>query len=536
MLVAAACGGTAPLDSSTGDDDDDDTAGSGASGGSNNHGYSGGPGAGGAGAGVDWGQSAEPRGSFDVRFLEIAAEKGDGPRLDRSPSFERLVRVDFPETCGAVAGVDTDPTPCVLRPDWAGKVLVTVQGGAPTAYDVRLQDRLLILETKESQALVEGFAPSAGGASGAGGAPAAYFTSDAWSRFAFQLDARNQVVPPVQAQALQLVYIGDGVQAFPVDLSARASFHADRTPPTASIAVGSSFSPPGAQFPWDPLTVAFDEPVVLSPGEAVVATAADLSEIAPLVWRWSAEGAEGPPDYLAEAFGAVAYRGYWRGWDASPLESTVRLGAFRDPRGNPGAGVEAGLSLRLPAPHASPAQGFELAEPGAKMVLWGDAARVGAGCESGGCVAFTFDNVECGLTGASGVAFRLEAPAGADPSKLRLKARMRVDVANEGGAPGGNLQHASLQIVRAGSEAPDVKEVQVVDTGRWVDVVKELEPPTEIVPPSLPPANPRDLAIVLRSGARYATQPCRKAAPAPLQTRISIDSILVEETPPPLPR
>ncbi|HEU4536501.1 MAG TPA: hypothetical protein VFS00_20390, partial [Polyangiaceae bacterium] len=399
-LLLAGCAAEPAYDGAVGAPSPNDQ-GAGGSGGGNSAGGGLG-GGGGASPVIDWGVPASPVGSFDVRFLETKSD-GSGPKLVRAPSQDALLRIDFPTDCGGAGGSSAAATPCVLRPDWQGKVLVTVQGSAPTAYDVTREDRALVLETDSNRAYVEGAIPVAiaAGAGGADGQGTTYFTTDRWQRFSFPLDAQGRVVPPVQVQGVQ--YIDNGQQAAGVKLSANASLHADRTAPRAEMVVGSSFSPPGLQFPWDPLSLRFDEPVVLpEPGEVVVATPADGAASAPLLWRWSPQESSAPVSLL-EAFGATLYQGYWRGWDTTPLDSTVRLGAFFDPSKNPGVGFVRELKLTAPAPSAAAAQDFE-GEPG--VVLWGGAAFEAAGCEPSAsadlanarCVRFTFQNAPCGLT------------------------------------------------------------------------------------------------------------------------------------------
>lgn len=517
-----------------------DTAGSGGSGGSS---AGSGVGSGGeAGAPVvDWGVPASPVGSFDVRILETKPENNNGPKLGRAPSLGALLRVDFPGECGAASGVAGAAgasggvaTPCVLRPDWAGKVLVTVQGSAPTAYEVTRVDRALILDTDGTRASIEGDVPLASaGAGGAGGQGATYFTTDRWQRFTFPLDAQGRVVPPVQAQAVQYLDLGNGQSTIGTKLSGNASLHADRTVPRAELIVGSSFSPPGLQFPWDPLTVRFDEPVVLpEPGDVIVTTPTDGSPVPSLIWRWAPTESD-VPDSLFETFGATSYQGYWRGWDASPLDSTVRLGPFQDPSSNAGLGLEQKLTLAAPSPNAAPAHNFESDVSG--MVLWGGASFEVTGCEptvppglaNTRCVRFTFDNAVCGLGDPAGLALRLEAPADVDLATLLLTARLRVDVGLPDAASV-KLTQISAQVFWAGAQEPQYKELEV-SPGSWVDVSKELDPPPVIEAPSVPPANPRDLAIVLRSGGLFATDACRQSVSPTVPTVITIESIAVGE-------
>ncbi|MCU0684383.1 MAG: hypothetical protein MUF34_19430 [Polyangiaceae bacterium] len=482
---------------------------------------------------------ASPVGSFDVRILETKSEDSNGPKLGRAPSLGALLRVDFPSECDALSGgggaSSAVATPCVLRPDWVGKVLVTVQGSAPTAYEATRVDRALILDTDGTRASVEGAVPlaSAAGAAGASGQGATYFTTDRWQRFTFPLDAQGRVVPPVQAQAVQYIDLGNGQPTIGTKLSANASFLADRTAPRAEVVVGSSFSPPGLQFPWDPITVHFDEPIVLpEPGDVIVTTPVDGSAIPSLLWRWAPAESD-VPDSLLKTFGATWYQGYWRGWDASPLDNTVRLGTFRDPSSNAGLGLEQKLKLAAPSPNAAPVHDFEGDVSG--MVLWGGAAFDATGCEPAApgpantrCVRFSFDNAACGLSEPAGLALRLEAPASVDPTALLLTARLRVDVAVPD-TTSVKLTQISAQVLWAGAQKPQYKELEV-SPGSWVDVSKELDPPPVIEPPSAPPTNPRDVAIVLRSGGLFSADACRQSVGSNLPTIITIESIAVSES------
>lgn len=527
-LLLAGCSGAADDTNAAGSPTGAGGQGAGGASAGGGAGGSGSPGAAGAGSGVDWGNAAEPVGSFDVRLLDVSTVNNIGPRLDHSPSQGALLRIDFPSDCGGASGVesDRDPTPCVLRPDFKGKVLVTVQGGVSAAYDVLREDGALILFTDANRVYVEGAV--AAGATGAGGGGDAYFVSDRWSKFTFLLDARGQVVPPVLAQAGQTFTVGDSPPSFPIGLNGRASFHADRTAPKAELVVGSPFSPPGVQLPWDPIAVRFDEPVLIEPREIIVATPVGQAQPAALVWRW-ATGEVPLPQPLIGAFGATWYRGYWPAWDPSPSDSAVRIGAFKDSRGNFGEGFERALKVVSPPANPAPGHDFNLAADDAKLVLWGGASIAAQGCEpdSGRCLGFTFDNVECGLAETAGVALRLQAPAGGG-SELELKARVRVELLD---GEGGGLDPLSVQILWAGAEAPQIEALEAGETRRWGTVAVSIGAPIAPAPPATPPANPDDIAVVFRSGGKYATEACRKGAPTPRTTRVTVDSIAIEPIP-----
>jgi hypothetical protein len=540
-LLAVACSST-ELDGASPNSDDDDGPGRSGSGGGFNAGGAGGGGGGGANPTPDWGPSAEPVGSFDVRFLEISPVGNSGLGGDRAPSHGKLLRVDFPTACGA-AGVDDDAfdvVPCVLRSDWQGKVLVTAQGGVSSAYSVVREANALVLQTNEDRVYLDGKASPSEGAGGEGGA---YFVSDKWSKFIFPLDKRGQVVPPVLAVALQTVAV-DEAQPSTATLNGRASFKVDATPPKAALVAGSSFSPPDAQLPWDPLTIRFDEPVAIEPAKAIITTPDGSQAPASLVWRWAtSEAAQEmlPAEPLDEEFGATWYRGYWRGWDVSPAQSTVKLGAFRDPRGNVGESLERGLKVVTPPPNSAAEYDFESAADDAKLVVWGGAkaTMVTQGCEASGlrCLSLAFDNVECGMAETAGVALRLQAPKGADRASLQLRARVYVGVddggVNEGGAGGaggsGQLNPLSIQIVWAGSAKPQQTEPQLVETNRWGNVTAAIESPSD--EPIVEPTNPDDVAVVVRAGGKFATDACQKVPAAPLPTRVLIDSIAIEPAP-----
>ncbi|HEU4412659.1 MAG TPA: hypothetical protein VFS43_45870 [Polyangiaceae bacterium] len=521
-LLVAGCSATPPLDAASGGPDYEGNGGAAGSG----VGGSGGAGAGGLYA-PDWGSPAAPSGSFDVRLLEVLPVESSGPKVDRSPSDGVLLRIDFPSDCGGDLGTESEinPVPCVLRLGFEGKVLVTAQGGVSAAYDVVRSENALILKTEGSRVLLEDAVEANGGAGG--GTGQTYFASDRWSKFTFPLDARGQVVPPVLAEAGQTITTSDGLQ-IPVNLNGRASFHADRTAPQAELVVGSSFSPPGAQLPWDPVTVRFDEPIRVEPLSAIFATPEGQPAPSSLVWRWGV-GEAAAPLPLVEAFGATWYRGYWRGWDTAPAASTVRLGPFRDSRGNSGEGFERPVTVFAPPANPSALIDFDTLADGDKVVLWGDAALVDDGCEAGRCLTFSFENVECGLAETSGFALRLRAPAGVDPSELQLEARVRVDAegAGGGGAPSGELKAFSAQLLWAGSEEPQYDQPLAPPPKGWGSVTTPLKPPVAPPPPATPPPNEGDLAVVIRSGGRYATEPCRKSAPAPVPTRVTIDSVAI---------
>jgi hypothetical protein len=463
---------------------------------------------------------AAPSGSFDVRILQVTSDQSSGPRLERTPSRDALLRVDFPTDCGVGASAQpaVGDVPCVLRPDWRGKVLVTLRGGEPVAYEASRQDRALVLAKADNSVHVDDVVPVAGGVAGG----AAYFVSDAWSQFVFPLNSLGQVVPPVQASALELIHVGGGQQAQAVNLEGRAGFVADATPPRAELVAGSSFTPPNAQFPWDPVVVHFDEPVVLDePGSAIVTATTDGPPAAPLAWRWLAEEAP-PPETLTASFGATTYRGYWPTWDASPAESVVTLGPFFDPSRNAGDGFQTPLTLVKPGAASSAVQTFD-GLGAAKAALWGDGSDVSSsGCESpgGGCVRLAFDRATCAMRARAGVALRLLAPA--EVTELRVRARVRVDE-NAGASLGDKSPQISLQAVWAGAETAQRAELRV-DPGRWGDAVRPLDPPSA----PAPGGGPREVAIVLRAGGLFAAEPCRGPAPPAVATVVTIDSVSLE--------
>jgi hypothetical protein len=524
-LLGAGCSSTPPLKNSAADSGSGGRSGSGG-GGVGGSGGSGGGSAGSAGL-PDWGERAAPTGSFDVRLLNVSPELSGGPKLDRSPSDEALLRFDFPTECASEFGDDFDvyATPCVLRSSYKGQVLVTAQGGASAPYDVELTEKELILSTGGDRVFLEG----AVAAEGDGGEGETYFVSDRWSKFTFALDARGQVVPPVQAVALQTITLADGQQV-PVELNADGSFHPDRTVPKAELVAGSSFSPPDARFPWDPVAIRFDEPVLLAPGLSIVTTPVGAPFPAELVWRLGTGDVEAdPPADLVEAFGSTLYRGYWRGWDAVAPLNNVKLLSFEDASGNVGVGFERELAVRPPPPPSLlPSVDFELAVDDAKVVLWGGAAIVTDGCEGERCLRFEFDNAECGATETAGAALRLQAPEVADRSTLRLQARVLVEADGPGGAPAGELKAFTVQVLWAGSEAFQYDQPATPPPRSWGFATTSLAPPVVPGPPATPPPNPNDVAVVLRSGNRNVTEPCRKSVPAPVRTRVTIDSIAIE--------
>lgn len=537
VTLGAACSSTPSIpsnDVAAGDDDGGSGAGPGVSGSGGSGGGAGGP------IQPDWGQAALPVGSFDVRFVYVSSAMSSGPKLDGSPSDDALLRIDFPTDCkgGADSEAEVNATPCVLRSDFKDKVLVTVQGGVTAAYDVQRTEKTLVLSTNGNRVVLEDAvvaqSPGAGGTGGSGGAVGAegatYFASDRWSKFTFALNAQGQVVPPVQAEGLQTITVAAG-QPLAVALNGTASFHADSTAPKAELVVGSSFSPPGTQFPWDPLTIRFDEPIVLDPASTVSAEPVEPAPPPPLVWQWDAGEAASTPS-LIDAFGATWYRGFWRGWDTVPSQSEVRLGAFADARGNPGEGFVQRLDIKKPPPlFPLSTVDFEIAADDNKIVLWPEAptatseATIKAeGCEGQRCLHLVFDNADCGLSGPPGVALRLRPPEGVDRSKLRLEARVRVDAGGTGGgAPSGELQAFTVQALWAGSESFQYDPPATPAPRSWGFATTGLKPPAAAEPP------PNDIAIVLRAGGQYATEPCRKNAPAPVRTHVTIDSIAIKE-------
>lgn len=472
-------------------------------------GSSGGPGGSGTGAGAAGvgGSDAETAdllasGSFDLVLSGVAVSIAAGPASKVSPTNGALLRVDLPAA------------PAQKGATW--QAIVTERWGEPRVFAVREEAGAIVLE---------GSLPVAS-ASSAGG------IDDILQSFRLVRDTQGRLTGAVSVRGQENVYAGD--QGFTGDLTAQGKLSLDATPPEArplgASELGGETTP--TMFPWDPIGVAFAEPVDQAGAlDAVRLTDASGAEVSASFVTMPA-GADGAARGVSKAFGIFP------DWDKVPSSLTLAANpTYADPTGLVGAPLSVSYDvLALPPPTAA-REGFDAKGTGAFRLL-GAASSLGLTandplCETSGCVdlgSFAVSLCTDGLkpTLSAAVAGRLLVPATAKGVSLR----MRVLVADTVAAP--VLKGAiplSVALVRPGGttvtrdiEAPKASS----DMGAGGNTATDLVTSWTTVTVPLPEGS-GELGVFVRAGSQFADASCEVQAPSiGLDTRVLLDSIVVE--------